>query len=496
MHEMSERPKLTLPPRDQWTAPPRRGLGAAVWLLALLLAGVLGLQVYQLVLRPPAAAPAAPAARRSTLPPAELKEVAVRLQTRNLHSAAAAAYEEYLAAADLSGEERGNLLLEVGNLLARAGKYEEALARYFRAERLVPESNLGPLRRKVQECLQRLGKYSEQGHELASQVAPRSASGSPAGAEAGKVVAWIGPEKITSSELDDLISEEIEERAGSIPGLPPERVNELKAQAEKQLSSPQARLGKLQELLARRILYREGLEREVDKSARVEQRVADFNREAVVEEMVLNALRDRIKVSESDLRNFYRANPARYRKRPSAQVRIAVLPTEAKARELLQAARTEDDFARLAGEGSIEEASRRRGGLLEEPVVEGQPVPLLGPAPELEKAIFQTEPSHATGAPAKVPSGFAVAWVRKRTPESAPSFEEVKEQVGKDYLQEKQNEVQSELVKELFAKHQVTVVTEAFLPGAGRAEKKPPEAKTEEKKEAAGDPGRKEDGKK
>src|SRR5262249_2688877 len=141
-------------------------------------------------------------------------------------------------------------------------------------------------------------KYREQGYELAEQVAPREGRGAGKSAgeqEAGKVVAWIGPEKITASDLDDLISQEIEERASSIPGLPPERIAELKAQAQKQLQSPQARLAKLQEHLARKVLYLEGQEKELDRSARVEKRIADFRYDAVVEEMVLQALRDRIK---------------------------------------------------------------------------------------------------------------------------------------------------------------------------------------------------------
>ena len=153
---MTDSPRLTLPPRDQWSsAPPRSGRGLALALGALLLA-LLGLQLYQLF-RP--AAPAAPAAaapapaRRGTLSAPDLKEVAIKLQRDNLHAAAAAVYEEYLDSSDLPREELGNHLLEIGNLLVRAGNYQEALARYFKAEKLVGEANQGPLRRRIQECL-------------------------------------------------------------------------------------------------------------------------------------------------------------------------------------------------------------------------------------------------------------------------------------------------------------------------------------------------------
>jgi parvulin-like peptidyl-prolyl isomerase len=312
------------------------------------------------------------------------------------------------------------------------------------------------------------------------------------------VVAWIGAEKITASELSDRIAQEIDERVGALYGLPAERVAELKAQAQKQFSAPQARLGKLREILAREVLYREGLEREVEKAQRVQKRVEDFRRDAVVEEMVLSALRERIKTTEGDLRNFYRANPSRYKERASARVRIALLADEAKAREAL-AAKSEEDFARIAREGSLETATREHGGLLEEPLVEGQPVPVLGPAPELVKAVFETQPQKTIAAPVKLPSGYAAAFVRERSPERTPPFEEVRERVAKEYLQEKEAEVQSALVKELFEKHRVSIATEEFLGGdtakgdAKKGAEKPSPAKGGPAKkdggEEAGSPG-------
>jgi len=468
---MTDAPNLTLPPRDQWSPAPRSRAAPATVVVGVLLAAVLGLEVYSLLRQPRADSrePSLPAARRGVLPAATLKEVAVRLQRDNLHTAAAGAYEEYLAAADLPDPDRGNVLLEAGNLLAKAGDYEGALARYFRAEQLLGEANLPALRRRIQECLQRLGKHAERGYELKDQLGPRPAGGEGKTAgdqEAGAVVAYLGLDKFTVSDLDDRIAQEIEERAQAVPGIAPERVNELKAQAQKRFSSPQVRMAKLQEILAREVLYREGLEREVDKSRRVQKRIAEFSRDAVVEEMALSALRDRIKISETDLRNYHRANAARYREKASARVRVAVLPDEAKAKELLGAAKSEADFERLAREQSIEPVTRERGGLLEEPLADGEPVPILGLAPDLVKAVLATPAGQAIAEPVKLDPGFAAAYVREKAPERDPPFEDVRERVGRDYLREKEAEAQSALVKELFEKHRVSIVTEAFIPGA------------------------------
>jgi len=217
--------------------------------------------------------------------------------------------------------------------------------------------------------------------------------------------------------------------------------------------------------VAKEVLYREGCERKADEDSRVQRRIADFRREAVIEEMVLSTLRDRIKVTEGDLRTYHKANAARYAQKASARVRIAILADEAKAKELLAAAKTEEDFERIAKENSMEPATRERGGLIEEPLAEGGPVPGLGAAPELTAAIFATLGGHPIGAPVKVPQGFAIAFVKERTPERTQPFEEVREKVGKDYFQEKEAEVQGALVKELFEKHRVSIQTEQFIPG-------------------------------
>ncbi len=476
---MTDKPNLSLPPRQEWAPPAPRRPGGLALLVGLGVAAILAIEVYGLLVQMSAPAGgesgrggAAVSSRRSSVP---LREVAARLQRDNLHSAAAEAYEEYLATADLPDPERGNILLEVGNLLAKAGKYEDALGRYVRASHLAPEANQPVLRRQIQECLQRLGKHAEGGYELSDSLSARSQAGKDAAKtvgdeKAGRVVAWIGPEKLTASDLDHWIAEEIEEGAASVPGMPPERLAEMKSQAQKRFSSPQARLAKLQEILARRVLYFEGLEKGLDKSARAQKRVEDFRRDAVVEEMVYSALDERIKISEADLRNYHKAHPERYRSKASAKVRIAVLPDEAKAKEALAAAGSEDDFAKMAGESSLETVTKPQGGLLEQPVVEGEPLPVIGPtigsAPELAQAILAAEPGKTIAAPVRVASGFAVAFVREKMAPKPLPFEEVRDRAGRDYAQEKQVEVQQALVKELFEKHRVSIATEAFLPGS------------------------------
>ena len=463
----SSKPLLSLPPRDEWSAPARqasRAIERALLVLCLAVAGgSLALQFRRT--GAPAGAPTAPpAATQGALPASELREVAVRLQRDNLHSAAAAAYEEYLSSADLKPEERGNILFEIGNLLARAGRHEDALARYFRAQKLVDQGQESALQLKVQECLQRLGKHAERGYELRDQLGPQPGASGQGEKSASEVLAWIGPEKITTSVLDDLIAQEIEEQAAAVPGLAAEKVVELKERARKQLSAPQARLQKLQEHLARTVLYREGLETGADRSPRVQRRLGDLSRDLIVEEMVHRTLEDRVRIGESDLRTYHRAHPERFREPASAKVRIALVADEAKAREVIAGVKSEADFERIAREQSIDAGSKEKGGLLDAPLRAGEPIPGIGLVPlVVEKALAAAAPGLIHD-PVAVEKGFLALFVLEKRDERAIPFEEARERVGRELAREKTAEVQSQMVQELFKKHAVSVATEAFLP--------------------------------
>jgi parvulin-like peptidyl-prolyl isomerase len=162
-------------------------------------------------------------------------------------------------------------------------------------------------------------------------------------------------------------------------------------------------------------------------------------------------------------------------KKASAQARIAVFVDEKTAQEALAAIKSEEDFIKAAKEGSVEESTRQSGGLLNAPVVDGEPVPIFGDEPALRAAILEAAPKSAIAKPVALKKGFAIAYVQEKTPARQPSFQEAREEVARDYTRRKQMEVQQQLLAALFKKHAATVHTEAFL-----------QLPKEEKKEAGG----------
>ncbi|MBI4582484.1 MAG: peptidyl-prolyl cis-trans isomerase, partial [Planctomycetes bacterium] len=466
-------PKLELPSRDAWgLKTERRRSGWPTLVLGALLGVVLALQIYSLG---QSGRKGEPAAESSSTAPAKVlvlgvpaKDLAARLQRINLPSAAAKVIEEHLQAlGPEKADERKKTLVTLGNLLFKAGRYEEAIVRYYQAESLqVDAETQAHIDRQVKECLEKLGRHNELAYELADRASPGRQPGSPVGPgeqAAGKVVARIGVEPITASDLEALIAKEVDRQLAALPGLDPQDRENYRAGILKEFQAPQRRLKMLQELVARKVLYREGMERELDRSSAVQEEIDNVRENLIAQQVVLEAMAKQIKISEGDLRLFFQAEGSRYMKKASAQARVAVFADEKTAQEALGGIKSEEDFIKAAKEGSVEESTRQGGGLLSAPVVDGEPIPVFGDEPALRAAILEAAPSSAIAKPVALKKGFAIAYVQEKTAARQPSFQEAREEVARDYTRRKQMEVQQQLLAELFKKHAATVHTEAFL---------------------------------
>ncbi len=464
-------PQLDLPSRQDWGLKPEKKAGSGLIVVCvILLFSVIGLQTLQLISSPKNTVTQVPPESVNVgnegLAGIKLYDLATRLQRNNLPGAAARVLEDHLNT--LTKDEvdrRHKTLLTLGNLLFKAERYEESLVRYMQAEALKPASeNQKHINRQVQLLMEKLGKFDELKYELSDRT------GGPSGNEkAGEVLARIGLETITASELDNLISQRVNLQLASLGGLPEESRQAYKKQILQGFQDPQRRLQILQELVARRILYREGMERNLDKSKEVIKQLEEL-RENLIAQEVVKAKVSQIQLSENDIRLFYQANPTRYAEPASADVRLALLDSEEKAKTFLESVKTEADFSRLAKEQSLHLASKENGGALPSPVQPGQAIPGVGPNDALVQAIFQTQPQQKTAQPVPAGEHFAVTFVKAIHPPKQLSFEEVKDRVASDYSRQKEMEAQQSLLQDLFKKHSVNIHTEAFI-NTSKAEK-------------------------
>ena len=197
------------------------------------------------------------ASTKGNLTADQARQLATKLDQRNLHDQAAAVWRDYLAADGLTSDERARALYHVGTSLQKAGRYGEAIECFYRSELAAPLDDLGSqINAHVKECFEKLGKFSALRYELMDRTSLNPSE--PAG---GKVVAEIGAEKITEAELDAQIERAIENQLAPMEAyLPPEQLGEQKKRLLGQYRDPKRKQEFLRTWLAQETLYRQALD--------------------------------------------------------------------------------------------------------------------------------------------------------------------------------------------------------------------------------------------
>ena len=401
----------------------------------------------------------------------QVKALAAKLSQRNLHQQAAAAWQDYLATAKLPDSERAKIHFQIGTLLEKAGLYGQAIDQFYRSESAASLSDLSPqINAHVKECFENLGEFSAMRYELMDRT-----SINPSQDAGGKVVAEIGAEKITESQLDALIEENIESQLASVKAfMTPEQFNEQKKRALEQSRSPQAKEEFLQGWLAQEILYRQALQEELGNKPEVKRLVHELMRGALSQELMNEQLASRIHITETDVQTYYAANKDKYIEPARAKVRHIRVSDPNRADAVLNGIKKGEDFAELAKQSSEDEATKSNGGLIQSDVIKGSSIAGIGDSNEITNAIFGANPPMVLDKPFKTDKGWEVIKVEEKHEPRQKSFDEVRQQVTMQLLRQKREDVQREYIKEMMDKHGVIIHTSVLAPARQDPNSAPP----------------------
>lgn len=391
----------------------------------------------------------------------QVKQLASRLDQRNLHQQAAKVWQDYLASAELTEAERATVLFQIGVALEKAGLYGEAIEQYYRSEMTEPLDELATqINRHVKECFERLGEFSALRYELMDRTSLDSSETSGA-----KVLAEIGPEKITEADLDAQIERSVENQLAPMSAfMTPEQVNEQKKRLLEQFRDPKTKQEFLQSWLAQEILYRQALDEGLSEKPETKQMLADVTRSVLSQELMNEKLASRINITETDVQTYYSANKDKYVESARAKIAHIRVAEEDQAAKVLERLTDGDDFAELAREFSLDENTKEAGGVVDQDVVEGAYVSGIGDANEINAAIFAAEAPKALEQAFQADQGWEIVQVLEKHLARQQGFEEVRQQVMQELLGRKRQEVQGEYIKEMMGKYNVIVHTSALAP--------------------------------
>ncbi|HPC94446.1 MAG TPA: peptidyl-prolyl cis-trans isomerase [Sedimentisphaerales bacterium] len=404
----------------------------------------------------------------------QVKALATRLDQRGLHQEAAGLWRDYAATPALTEAERARALFHAGVSLEKAGQFAQAIEQYYRSETTAALDELRTqINTHVKQCFESLGNFAALRYELMDRTSLNPSD--PAG---GKVVAEIGPEKITEAQLDAIVQRGIENQLASVKAfMPPEQLNEQKKRLLEQYRAPQAKQQFLQGWLAQEILYRQALDEGLADKPETKQVLADVTRSVLSQQLMDEKLASKVNLTETDLQTYYSANKGKYVEPAKARISHIRVADEDRAADVLRRIGNGEDFVALAKEFSTDDATKGDGGAIADDILEGAYVPGIGDANEINRAIFAAAAPAVLTQAFQTDKGWEIVKVHEKHPERQKPFEEVRQQVMQELLRRKQQEVQQDYIKEMMDKYNVIIHTSVLAPAPPTDSQEPPTQK-------------------
>ena len=235
-----------------------------------------------------------------------------------------------------------------------------------------------------------------------------------------KVLANVGGSPIYQSEVDEVVA--------------------AYAQRGQNLDSPQSRDMILEQLIGKKLMVLDAKKNLMEHNAEFKAELEKMKNEMLANFNVAKVM-EKVDVKDEELKEYYDENKAQFVKGASVAASHILVDSEEKANELK--AKIE------AGEVSFEDAARensscpsgQNGGALGE-FTKGQMVP------EFDEACFTMEVGETRG-PVKTQFGYHLIKLNSKKESSTIDFENIKEQLKANLLQQKQQEAYQSKINQL-----------------------------------------------
>ena len=240
-----------------------------------------------------------------------------------------------------------------------------------------------------------------------------------------EVLATVAGREITQEEFDAFLA--------SVP-----------KEQQAYISNPKFREHCLDQLTSLHMFAQMGEDLNLDETEDFKKAYENAKRDILAQMAMRETLKD-VTVTEEELKAFYDQNQQQFKKGETVNAKHILTDSEEKCHDILEEI--------VKGEKTFEDAakefstcpSKERGGDLGE-FGKGQMVK------EFEDAAFSAEIGHVVG-PVKTQFGYHLIKVEKKNEASVVSFEQIKENLRTNLLQQKQSTAYNQKVEELKKKY-------------------------------------------
>ncbi len=242
----------------------------------------------------------------------ELKQLALRLEKQGLADSSVNAWKEYMSTASMNPEEKARIWYRIGKLFQEDSRFEPALNAYYRSEiHGKPDDISLETGRRIQECLEALGKFAALNYELRDRTSARVNENEEI--DSDPVVAEIGEISIRKSDLDARLEKLIGAQLSRLaPYMPEEQLKSEKERLLKQYSNDSQRRMFLEQYIAEELLYRNARESGLVNDAGVKDEIREMERSFLASKALEKAYTNEIKITLTDVQSYFNANKEKY----------------------------------------------------------------------------------------------------------------------------------------------------------------------------------------
>jgi peptidyl-prolyl cis-trans isomerase C len=213
------------------------------------------------------------------------------------------------------------------------------------------------------------------------------------------------------------------------------------------LASKEGQRQFLDRLQRRELLLQEAEKRKLGDKPEIADQVAAMRRDLVMRALVQEEIGGKIAVDEKDAEAYYKAHPDEF-SGDTLKLKHILAASEGEAKEVLERLAKNEPFEKVARAMSQDPGSAARGGELDYMGREQM-------VPEIANAAFSLKPGEVSGI-VKSPFGFHVLKLVDRKKGTPATFEQVKGQLHRRLLEDRQAQRFQAWVKELEAAAKIT----------------------------------------
>ena len=280
-----------------------------IFLLLLVLA-VQGVIAYRLWRQPAEQSTAALTAEQTLA-------LAQKLESLDLSQEAVQAWQQYLEITKPDAEKAAKLWYRIATIQQDGCLYGEAIASYARSQALYKVAILEPeIARRTQACLEQLGLFAALRRDIRQRtdLAPDGSSKTPE----AEVLAEIGAWKITRSDYERSLEQQVEASLGMLPaGSDAAELRQRKKALLQKLNDPKAFPEQFQQFIVSELLHREARARKLADRPDF-QSFMRLSERRYLEQSLLNTL-PLPDISEAEVQFYYEKHPDEFQQDGKSQ---------------------------------------------------------------------------------------------------------------------------------------------------------------------------------